>query len=121
MEQGVDGESLPGAVSPVINQPRQKSFRFHVKPAKRAVPLRSCLPGALASETVRQTNNGAKLTQETRGNKNQIVAAKRAQRSNKLGEIRNHRRSIDRRRRIQLLAISTALVREEVSVSWRWL
>jgi hypothetical protein len=110
---------FPAPVSPVINQPRQKSFRFRVKPAKRAVTFRSCLPGALASETVRQTNNGAKLTQETRGNKNQIVAAKRLQRSNKLGEIRNQRRSIDRRRRSQLLAISTALVSEAVSVSLR--
>src|SRR5260221_5354254 len=97
---------FPAPVSPVINQPRQKSFRFHVKPANRAVTCRSCLPGAVASETIRQTKNGAKLTQETRGDKNQIVAGKRAQRSNKLGAISNHRRSLDRCRRIPLLATS---------------
>src|SRR5260370_8276056 len=94
---------FPALVSPVTNQRRQKSFRFHVRPAKRAVPFRSCLPGALASETFRQTKNGAKLTQETRGHKNQIVAAKRPQRSNKLGEITNHSRSIDRRPPLQPL------------------
>ena len=59
---------LPAPVSPVINQPRQKSFRSHLK-----LPIDTIIGRFLASGGVKQklngkpTKNGRKLSQPTMG------------------------------------------------------
>src|ERR1700704_3943395 len=66
---------LPAPVSPVISQPRQKSFRSHTNPAREAVVCAFLdLSGAQHQPRGMLTSTGRKLSHPTTGSKNQPSA-----------------------------------------------
>src|SRR6516225_4041292 len=63
---------FPAPVSPVMSQPRQKSFRFHTNPAREAVVTGFFeVSGAKYQPIGRLTNRGRKLIHPTTGSNSQ--------------------------------------------------
>src|ERR1700737_4731504 len=103
---------LPAPVSPVMSQPRQKSLRSQVNPAREAVVLGLFdFGGAKHQPRGTLTNRGRKLTQPTIGWKNQPRARQIIQRKRRGKEQMYSSFARCRNRRIQSTAAADAWVR----------